>query len=605
MSAARVENGGRRLPDPKVCQRLAEQMLALALKAGADGAEVLVRDGTELEVKVRLGETELIKEAGSRALGLRVLKDGRSAVTYTSDFVPAAMERFARESVELAALAEPDPAGELPAKEEMARELAELDLWDDAVLSLDVSEGLRRARLGEAAALKLDKRITNSDGAVFGRSVGASAFATSAGFSGSARGTHVSFAVEPICDDADGKKRNGVYWSAARFAAGLGDPEAIGLEAARRTLAKLGARKIPTGAAPVVFSPEAGRGLVGQLAGVLSGGALWRRSTYLAGREGTAVASPLVELVDDPLIRRAPRLAPLRRRRAAEPDQRAHLGRPAAHLPLRRLRRPQARAPLDRIGHPRGRRRPPGGHLQPDPARRPHAGRRDRAPRPRPLRHRSDGLRLQRRDRRLLARRGRLLDRARRARLPGHRDHRFARLRRSLEAGRRRRRRSRHAHVGAVPDFPCVRDDDRRQLSRPGPASDVGHPHERRERLDHERVQRAVGGHDAAPVVEILAIVDERVAVDVGHLAARGGEDRLGAAGVPDLGPTARVDVEIALRLGDEADLETDAADVHLVLDLQRLLDPIDPLRPVRLGGDQPDAGRPLDGRGVERDARS
>jgi len=306
MSAARVESSGRRLPDPKSCQRLAEQMLGLALKAGADGAEVLVRDGTELEVKVRLGETELIKEAGSRALGLRVLRDGRSALTYTSDFAPAAMERFARESVELASLAEPDPAGELPAKEEMARELPDLDLWDDAVLALDVSEGLRRARLGEAAALKLDKRITNSDGAVFGRSVGASAFATSAGFAGSARGTHVSFAVEPLCDDADGKKRNGVYWSAARFAAGLGDPEAIGLEAARRTLAKLGARKIPTGMAPVVFSPEAGRGLVGQLAGVLSGGALWRRSTYLAGREGTAVASPLVELVDDPLIRRAP-----------------------------------------------------------------------------------------------------------------------------------------------------------------------------------------------------------------------------------------------------------------------------------------------------------
>ena len=76
--------GGRRVPDPKACQRVAEQMLALTLKAGADGAEVLVRDGTELEVKVRLGEPELIKEAGSRALGLRVLKDQRSAVTLPS-----------------------------------------------------------------------------------------------------------------------------------------------------------------------------------------------------------------------------------------------------------------------------------------------------------------------------------------------------------------------------------------------------------------------------------------------------------------------------------------------------------------------------------------
>jgi len=170
--------GGRRVPDPKACQHLAEQMLAIVRKAGADGAEVLVRDGAELEVKVRLGETELIKEAGSRALGLRVIKDERAAVTYTSDLTTAGMERLARDSVELAALAEPDPTAALPAAEEMARDVPELDLWDDAVLSLDVAEGIRRARVGEAAALAFDKRVTNSDGAVFGRSVGASAFAT-------------------------------------------------------------------------------------------------------------------------------------------------------------------------------------------------------------------------------------------------------------------------------------------------------------------------------------------------------------------------------------------------------------------------------------------
>jgi PmbA protein len=296
----------RRLPDPKECQRLAEQMLSFAKKAGADDAEVLVRDGTELEVKVRLGEPELVKEAGSRALGLRVLRDHRAAVTYTSDFAPAAMERFARESVELAALAEPDETADLPTGDEMAREVPDLDLWDDAVLSLDVAEGIRRARIAEDAARKLDARVTNSDGSIFGRSVGASAFATSAGFSGSNRGTHVSLSVEPICDDADGKKRNGSYWTGSRFASALLAPEAVGLEAARRTLAKLGSRKIPTGEAPVVFSSEAARGLLGQFAGVMSGGAVWRRSTYLAEREGTLVASPLVEIVDDPLVRRGP-----------------------------------------------------------------------------------------------------------------------------------------------------------------------------------------------------------------------------------------------------------------------------------------------------------
>jgi len=186
-------------------------MLSLAKKAGADGAEVLVRDGRELSVKVRLGEPELVKEAGSRGLGLRVIKDHRAAITYTSDFSDDALAKLARDTVELAQLAEPDPLGDLPPPEEMAREVPELGLWDDAILDIDVAEAIRRARLGEDAALKFDRRVTNSDGAVFARTVGASAFATSAGFSGCYRGTNASFAVEPICDDADGKKRNGVH----------------------------------------------------------------------------------------------------------------------------------------------------------------------------------------------------------------------------------------------------------------------------------------------------------------------------------------------------------------------------------------------------------
>jgi len=166
------------------------------------------------------------------------------------------------------------------------------------------SDSIRRARAGEAAALKSDRRVTNSEGAIFGRTMAAAAFATSAGFSGAYRGTHVSFSVEPLCDDAEGKKRNGSYWTASRFAGALMDPEAVGLEAARRTVAKLGSRKVATCEVPVVFSPEAGRGLLSQLAGVASGGAVWRRSTYLADRLNTKVASPLVEVVDDPLLPR-------------------------------------------------------------------------------------------------------------------------------------------------------------------------------------------------------------------------------------------------------------------------------------------------------------
>ncbi len=292
--------------DPRACQDLAEQMLSLALRAGADAAEVMVRDGAELQVKVRKGEPELVKEAGSRGLGLRVLKDARAAVTYTSDFAPQAMRTFAEESLALCRLAEPDPLAALPDREEMARSIPDLDLWDESVLSLDVAEAIARAKAGEAAAIGFDPRVTNSDGASMGRGVGAVAFASSAGFSGSYRASSASLVVEPVCDDTEGKKRNGYYWTSSRFAAGLLSPDEVGTEAARRTVAKLGSRKVATCRVPAVFAPEAARSLLGQFAGLISGGAVWRKGSYLGEREGSLVASPLVSIVDDPLLPRAP-----------------------------------------------------------------------------------------------------------------------------------------------------------------------------------------------------------------------------------------------------------------------------------------------------------
>jgi len=293
-------------PNPRACQEVAERMLSLALNAGADSAEILVREGAELEVKVRLGETEMVKEAGSRGLGLRVLKSGRVAVAYTSDFLPESLRRFAEETVALCQLSEPDELADLPLREEMARAVPDLDLWDESVLEVSVEQAMQMALLGEKAAQGWDVRVTNSEGASFGRNLGAVAFASSAGFSGAYRGSHVSLVVEPLCDDAEGKKRNGYYYTSGRFLADLSAPEVVGLEAARRTVAKLGARKISTCQVPAIFSPEAGRSLLGQFAGVISGGSVWRKSTYLADREGSMVASPLVSIVDDPLIRRAP-----------------------------------------------------------------------------------------------------------------------------------------------------------------------------------------------------------------------------------------------------------------------------------------------------------
>ena len=285
---------------------IAERACALAKKHGADAAEAQVQAGGELTTKVRLGKPELVQEAASKALGLRLFRDQRAALTYTSDLSPGALDRFVADSVELARLAEPDELNQLPPKDLLARELPELELWDEEALSTTAADALAICVRAEKAARDFSSKVTNSEGATYSRPAGAGAFATTDGFRGGYRGTYQSLVVEPICDDAGGKKRNGFWWTADRFAARLQDPEEVGREAARRTVAKLGAEKIDTGELPVIFDPESGRAILRLLFNVVSGGAIYRKSSYLVGREGTKVASPLVTVVDDPLIRRGP-----------------------------------------------------------------------------------------------------------------------------------------------------------------------------------------------------------------------------------------------------------------------------------------------------------
>jgi len=289
---------------------VAKLAVELAKKAGADDAEVVVRDGSELTAKVRLGEPELVQEAGSRALGLRVLRGGRRAVTYTSDLRREALEALCAETVTLAELAEPDEFASPPDPSLLATSIPELDLYDPHVAEVDAAWALKQAIAGEAAARKHDPRVTNSEGATWSRVLGATAFATSGGFVGGYRGSYASLVVEPLCDDttdpSNPKKRNGYWWTASRFLAELEAAEAVGIEAARRTIATLGSRKVETQECPIVFDPEVARSIVGTVFSVANGSAFWRKSSYLVGKEGEQVASPLVTIIDDPLIPRAP-----------------------------------------------------------------------------------------------------------------------------------------------------------------------------------------------------------------------------------------------------------------------------------------------------------
>lgn len=287
---------------------LGRSVVERAVEAGADVAEASVHSGSHLSVKVRMHERELVEEAGSRALGLRVMVGQRVATTYTSDLSPSGQRTLIEDAMELARLSETDDFAGPPDTSELSlpSDWPALDTFDEAVSGVAADEALERGLRGERAAFDFDPRITNSEGASFTRATGASALITSGGFAGSDKGTYASIVVNPVADDEGGKKRSGYYWSASRHYADLEDSEVVGQEAARRTLAQLGATKIPTQELPVVFDRDAARSVVGLLAGCVLGGGIWRKSSYLVDRVGSKVASELVDIVDDPLLPRAP-----------------------------------------------------------------------------------------------------------------------------------------------------------------------------------------------------------------------------------------------------------------------------------------------------------
>ena len=294
--------------DAAALVELGHSAVERALAAGADVAEASVHGGSHLSAKIRMQDPELIEEAGSRSLGLRVMIGKRVASTYTSDLSPAGQQTLIEDALELARLSETDPFAGPPDRSELSdpSQWEDLDTYDEAVSRIAAEEALERARSAEQAALDFDPRITNSEGATFTRARGVSALVTSGGFSGADCGTYASIVVTPVADDEGGKKRKGYHWSAARHYADIEASRAVGEEAARRTIAQLGAKKLPTQELPVVFDKDAARSILSLFAGCVLGGSIWRKSSYLVGRTGSKVASDLVDIIDDPLVPRAP-----------------------------------------------------------------------------------------------------------------------------------------------------------------------------------------------------------------------------------------------------------------------------------------------------------
>jgi PmbA protein len=285
-------------------ESLAADVVAQATKAGASDAEAIVREGDEFSVNVRMGEVETLKESGSRGLGLRVFLGKRSASASTSDLTPDGIRQLVEGAIALAKVTEEDTFNGLPETGEFGslatqNSAADLHLYYDDVYSLSGAERIEWARRCEAAALAADPRITNSDGGSFDAATGRRVLANSRGFLGSYRTSYAGVSAAPLAMDADGKMQRDGWWSSARSFAHLESPEAVGAEAARRTVRRLGARRMPTQRVPIVFAPEVARSLVGSVFEAASGDSIWRSASFLAGKLGQSIAVPALTIVDD------------------------------------------------------------------------------------------------------------------------------------------------------------------------------------------------------------------------------------------------------------------------------------------------------------------
>jgi len=283
-------------------EALVAEVVERATRAGATDAEAIAREGDEFSVNVRMGEVETLKESGSRAIGVRVFVGKRSASASTSDLTPDGIRSLVEGALALAKVTEEDPFNGLPEREEFGSVEADQKLSFEDVYSLPNEERIAWAQRAEAAALGFDPRITNSDGGSFEAATGSKVMANSRGFLGSYRSSYAGVSAAPLAQDADGKMQRDGWWSSARRLSDLDTPEAIGEEAARRTLRRLGARRVRTQQVPVVFAPEVARGLIGHIFEAVSGDSIWRGASFLAGKLGQQIAASNITLVDDNLM---------------------------------------------------------------------------------------------------------------------------------------------------------------------------------------------------------------------------------------------------------------------------------------------------------------
>jgi PmbA protein len=280
---------------------LARDVVRRALAAGAGDAECTIEEGDEFSASVRMRELENLKEAGSRAAGLRILIGQRTGSSYTSDLSAAGIEHLVKSAIELAEVTTDDPHAGLPEPEELGALAGCLDLYSADVDELETDARIALARRAEEAALAADPRIANSEGASFDSYAGRHIFANSRGFAGEYRSSSCSLAAVPVAKDGESMERDAWYHS-ARSLALLEPPEQIGRTAAARALRRLNPVKVATQNVPVVFEPRVAASLLENLFEAVHGMMIYRHESFLAGKLGEKVASEKLSLIDDATI---------------------------------------------------------------------------------------------------------------------------------------------------------------------------------------------------------------------------------------------------------------------------------------------------------------
>ena len=285
---------------------LSQRLLEAARAAGADQAEVSCSEDAGLNVNVRMGEVETVESTRDRGIAVTVYFGGRKGSASTADLREESLAATVDQACAIARHTEHDPAAGLADAGLMATDLREFDSWHPWAVEAD--QAIDLALACEQAGRDFDPRLENSDGASVGSGSSLSVYANSHGFVGRERSTQHSLGCALIAGRGADMQRDGWY-TIALSADELEAAATVGRKAAERAVSRLSPRQVPTGEYPVLFSAEVARSLIGHLLGAVSGGALYRRASFLVDSVGQALFPEWFAIDERPFLPRGFRSA--------------------------------------------------------------------------------------------------------------------------------------------------------------------------------------------------------------------------------------------------------------------------------------------------------